>query len=209
MDTLILVRHGQSEHQVRGLYGGWADFDLSDLGRRQATRLAARLAREWGVAPCSLACSDLQRARQTAEAIGGALGVIPLPTPDLRGPSAGIVEGLPQAEARAHFIEPTEPLSDWTPYPGAEPWSQARPRVLSCLERLAESAGDRLIVVTHHVPIHFAVCWWVGLDPEHRPLAWFETDLASVTVLTAQAWGGRTVERLNDTAHLWEEPGLR
>ena len=33
--AIIIVRHGQSEHHVRGLTGGWTDTPLTALGHGQ------------------------------------------------------------------------------------------------------------------------------------------------------------------------------
>lgn len=54
MKSLLLIRHGQSEYQVKGLTSGWTDTGLTDLGRRQATYLAKRLKREIGDIPCRM-----------------------------------------------------------------------------------------------------------------------------------------------------------
>ena len=41
--VLVFVRHGQTEANARGLLLGRADPPLSELGRRQAAALAARV----------------------------------------------------------------------------------------------------------------------------------------------------------------------
>jgi probable phosphoglycerate mutase len=203
MKSLILVRHAQSEHHVRKLHGGWGSFGLTALGRFQAERLASRLQDVVGDASRLLVCSDLPRALQTAEIVGQALGVAPHPMPELREPTGGIVDGMSRAEARPHYIEPTEPLADWTPYPGAEPWRKARARIVPCVEHLLEDEHETVLLVSHGVAIHLIVGWWLGLDLDHQPRAWFATEPASITVLKPEPWGGHTVERLNDTAHLY------
>jgi probable phosphoglycerate mutase len=198
-----LIRHAQSEHHTQGLIGGWSDWELSALGHRQARCLASCLKDEYGGMPCTLACSDLKRAIQTAEAIGQALDVTPCPMPELREHSSGVVDGLPEAEARQHFIAPTKPLADWTAYPGAESWRQVYARVVPCVERLMEDdrpTQEVVLIVSHKIPIHLALCWWLGIGLDSQ--VWFDVDPASITVLRAEPWGGRTVKRLNDTAHL-------
>jgi broad specificity phosphatase PhoE len=202
MRSLILIRHAQSEHHVKDLIGGWADFDLTAFGRHQARCLASRLEAEVGDTSCLLVCSDLQRAVQTAEIVGQALGALPNPTPELREHGCGIVEGMPVAEARRHYIEPTEPLCDWAIYPGAETWRRVYDRIVPCVERLIEEERDLVVLVSHKVPIHLTVCWWLGLGLDHQPSVWFDTQPASITALRIEPWGGHTVERLNDTAHL-------
>lgn len=36
MTRLILLRHGQSEWNLKNLFTGWTDVDLSDQGREEA-----------------------------------------------------------------------------------------------------------------------------------------------------------------------------
>jgi probable phosphoglycerate mutase len=42
---LLLIRHGESEHNASGRLVGWTDSPLSPEGVRQAARLAGELAR--------------------------------------------------------------------------------------------------------------------------------------------------------------------
>lgn len=56
MDTLLLVRHGEAEHHVREITGGWTDTCLTERGREQASRLALRLKLNLDVT--HLYCSD-------------------------------------------------------------------------------------------------------------------------------------------------------
>src|SRR5690606_17405011 len=75
LERLFLVRHGQSEHHVRDVTGGWTDVGLTELGHIQAQRVAEHLALAVGGEPVSLFSSDLARAAATADAIGRRLGV--------------------------------------------------------------------------------------------------------------------------------------
>jgi probable phosphoglycerate mutase len=199
--SLFLIRHGEAEHHAQGRVGGWSDLGLTSRGRRQAHVLGLRLAEELDGVPCRLACSDLGRAVQTAEAIGQALGVLPQPMQALREHSCGIVDGMLVAEAAGHYVEPTEPLADWAAYPGAETWREVHLRVIPCVERLLQEEGP-VLVVTHKIPIHLVLCWWLGLPLESEPSVWFDVDVASVTRLREEAWGAHSVLCVNDTAHL-------
>jgi broad specificity phosphatase PhoE len=70
---LIIVRHGDSHHKHAGLIGGPRGcHGLTDLGRRQAARLAERLAGESIMA--HLYASVIPRAIETAEILAPALG---------------------------------------------------------------------------------------------------------------------------------------
>lgn len=69
MLTLVLVRHGESEHNAAGRYQGHADAPLTRAGRAQALALRERLARLTTSEPVRVVSSDLGRARETAEIV--------------------------------------------------------------------------------------------------------------------------------------------
>jgi probable phosphoglycerate mutase len=81
--TLVLVRHGESELIVQRRFQGRLDTPLSAIGRRQAERVAARLARPHDPPalplpeglPQAIVHSPLARAADTAAAIGRAMSV--------------------------------------------------------------------------------------------------------------------------------------
>ncbi len=63
---LLLMRHGETEDNVRQIMQGQTEGLLTERGREQALQVANRLASE----PVDVVvCSDLRRARQTAEII--------------------------------------------------------------------------------------------------------------------------------------------
>jgi 2,3-bisphosphoglycerate-dependent phosphoglycerate mutase len=64
--TLVLLRHGQSEWNLKNLFTGWVDVDLSDQGREEARRGGADLDRA-GLAPDILHTSVQVRAIHTAQ----------------------------------------------------------------------------------------------------------------------------------------------
>ena len=70
---ILLVRHGESAWNAIGRWQGWADPELSDLGRQQALEAAAAVG-----AVDAIVASDLQRAMQTALIISEAIGVGPV-----------------------------------------------------------------------------------------------------------------------------------
>ncbi|MGW9032054.1 2,3-bisphosphoglycerate-dependent phosphoglycerate mutase [Streptomyces sp. NPDC055722] len=58
--TLILLRHGQSEANASAVFGGWADYRLTQHGEEQATD-AARLITQAGLLPDMVHTSLLHR----------------------------------------------------------------------------------------------------------------------------------------------------
>jgi broad specificity phosphatase PhoE len=132
--ALLLVRHGETDWNADGRLQGQTDRPLSDFGRRQAQRLADELADEELEA---IYASDLSRARQTAEILGGRLGLAIVLDPDLREKDWGTWEGLTASERdRVEFVgESTEAHQE---------------RTLRALRRIAERhPGGRVLVVTH------------------------------------------------------------
>jgi broad specificity phosphatase PhoE len=200
---VILIRHGQSKHHVRGLTGGWTDTGLTEVGRRQAHHLAVRLAREVGDLPCRVYCSDLKRAMETADAIGREMGIAPIPVSGLREFNNGIAAGMSQEEAHQYAQELTGSGLDWQPYPGAETWRTFYLRVSACMDGLIEDQDGLLLLVTHGGTIVSIVYWWLQLRVDMLPSVSFHASPASVSVLRLNQWGERAIERLNDTAHLY------
>ena len=78
---ILFIRHAESVWNAAGRWQGQGNPPLSDAGRAQAERLARHLAGE-GVE--ALVASDLDRARETAEILGAALGLVPRIEPGLR-----------------------------------------------------------------------------------------------------------------------------
>jgi 2,3-bisphosphoglycerate-dependent phosphoglycerate mutase len=65
MRTLLLLRHGESEWNSKGLFTGWVDVGLSATGEQEAVR-GGRLMTQAGVRPDVVHTSVLTRAIQTA-----------------------------------------------------------------------------------------------------------------------------------------------
>ncbi len=203
MKSIIVIRHGQSEHHLKDLTGGWTDTGLTELGRRQSAHLASRLKREIGDTPIKLYCSDLKRAFQTTEILGKEMGLTPNLAPQLREHNNGIAAGKTIQEAKQYTLERTEPYIDWQPYPQAETWRQFYLRVSCYMERLTENQEYALLIVTHGGTIINILAWWLKLEVDMLSEVSFDASPTSITVLRTNQWDERTIERLNDTAHLY------
>lgn len=205
MGPIILIRHGHAEHLDGDLTGGWTNTRLTELGRRQSRALASRLVSELEGSVCSILCSDLRRAHETAAIVGEALGVKPIPVRELREINNGIARGMTKDEAARHFSEPTPPILDWRAYPGAETWREFFVRVSGYMDALDIDDDGTLIIVAHGGTIVQIVNWWLRLDLETLAGVFYETAPTSITVLKVNNFGDRTIGRLNDAAHLFAE----
>lgn len=77
LSNLVLIRHGESEWNAKGLWCGWIDVGLSEKGKQEAI-LAASYIRDikFDIA----FTSDLKRASHTLEIIKKELAILDLPT---------------------------------------------------------------------------------------------------------------------------------
>ena len=78
MGTLVLVRHGESEWNSKGLFTGWVDVPLAANGRAEAAT-AGRMLADAGVRPDVVHTSVLTRAIQTANILLESAGLSWLP----------------------------------------------------------------------------------------------------------------------------------
>ena len=94
---VCLVRHGQTDWNVEKRIQGQTEVPLNATGRVQALALANSLRAERPPAGfAALYCSDLGRARETAEILGGGLELAVRAQPALREPHR--IAPLPFAE---------------------------------------------------------------------------------------------------------------
>jgi broad specificity phosphatase PhoE len=188
--VLIIVRHGRTEANARGLLLGRADPPLDDTGRAQAQDLAAALP-----PPARVVSSPLARCRQTAEAFGGSVEV------DDRWIELdyGDWDGRPVADVPAEVWLRWRADTDFAP-PGGESLADLGRRVRSAADDLvAPAAGDDVVVVTHVSPVKAVLAWALGVDDE---VGW--RTFVSPATITRIAVGerGPVLTSFNETAHL-------
>jgi broad specificity phosphatase PhoE len=194
---VILVRHGQSEYMAAGLKDGWTDSPLSELGRKQAILTGKRLAFSLK-GSFHFYCSDLARAKETAEIIGDMLPQKPVPTFSLREQNTGCVAHLTVEEAEKMRLPVTVPFHDWIPFPGAESRHMMYNRVVTFMDQIET---DTVLMVVHQMAAISIIIWWLQLKDALSKI-FFEIDPCSITELRIHRWGEKTVSRLNDTSHL-------
>ena len=105
MGTLVLLRHGESEWNSKGLFTGWVDVGLAEKGRQEAAA-AGRMLVEAGVRPDVLHTSVLTRAISTANGALEAAGLGWLPARRswrLNERHYGALQGKDKAQTRAEF----------------------------------------------------------------------------------------------------------
>jgi len=105
--TLVLVRHGQSEWNLKNLFTGWRDVDLTEQGHAEARAAGAKL-KALGMKFDIAFTSSLQRAQKTCQHILDAVGQSDLETirdPALNERDYGDLVGLNKDDARKKWGE--------------------------------------------------------------------------------------------------------
>jgi 2,3-bisphosphoglycerate-dependent phosphoglycerate mutase len=216
---LILIRHADSWHKVRGVVGGPKGCTgLTEQGRAEAARLRDRLARLDGLAGAALYSSTLARAVETAAIVAPAIGATePRQHCGLCSYHvAEAVDGMPVEELRQRHGRPGGGV--YRPYEeGVEAWAQLLARVGAALFEIAiENAGRAALLVSHSETIEASLVA-LGEMPIRRPfdlriaptsITEWETDDDLVgTGPPAWSFARWTLVRLNDAAHLEATPG--
>jgi 2,3-bisphosphoglycerate-dependent phosphoglycerate mutase len=154
---LVLVRHGQSEWNLKNLFTGWKDVDLTEVGIAEA-RAAGRQLKAQGIGFDIGFTSELRRAQDTMTIMLEEMGLSAIPAARdiaLNERDYGELSGLNKDEARKRWSE--EQVHVWrrsydVAPPGGESLRDTAARVLPyyiqeilpCVLR-----GERVLVSAH------------------------------------------------------------
>jgi broad specificity phosphatase PhoE len=201
---VVIIRHGQSQGNADGRFGGHTDTPLSPRGRRQAQATARALAWEKFAAIYS---SDLPRAIETATPLAK-LTRAPLETTEaLRERSVGVMEGLTFEEAAEQHPEQYQALlrRDFEHVLlGGESYRQTLDRSSRKLdEAIEQHKGGRIAIFAHTGTICILILHLMGaLDaPELKPV-WIATANCGIARFDLRDDGFVRVLVINDTRHL-------
>lgn len=163
---IYLVRHGQSEGNLRDLWYGSTDLPLTDLGREQAREAGEKL-REVPFAACYV--SPLSRARETAELVLAGRDVPVTIVPDLREQHMGLLETMTVDDICREMPDLyAEMQHDWLhadPPEGESFANSLAPRVAAALDAIV-AKGEDCLIVAHNGPLTFAVAHLLQLPLE-------------------------------------------
>ncbi|MGR9248683.1 2,3-bisphosphoglycerate-dependent phosphoglycerate mutase [Rhizobium leguminosarum] len=155
--TLVLVRHGQSDWNLKNLFTGWKDPDLTELGIQEANAGGTALA-EYGIKFDVAYTSVLVRAQHTLKLILDKVGqpdLLTIRDQALNERDYGDLSGLNKDDARAKWGE--EQVHIWrrsydVPPPGGESLRDTGARVwpyylIEILPRVLR--GEKVLVAAH------------------------------------------------------------
>jgi broad specificity phosphatase PhoE len=152
MTRILLIRHGETDWNLKRLYQGHSDIALNETGLAQGARLRARIA---GEMIDNVYSSDLKRAYEFARMAFGPRHVEA--RRGLREMHFGELEGLTYEEIGARYpgfyaawlSDPSQAV-----IPGGESVAKFKKRVLETFfDILAINEGKAAAIVTHAGPI--------------------------------------------------------
>jgi broad specificity phosphatase PhoE len=166
--TLIVWRHGETDHNASGIWQGQLDTALSDKGREQALGAADALT---AYHPSVIVSSDLQRAADTARSLASRVGVQVRYDERLREIHAGLWQGMTAGDVAEQF--PVEQAAlrageDIQRGVHGESLAQVAERTRAAVDEVLEElgAGECAVIATHGVAGRAIVSSLVGLDQE-------------------------------------------
>ncbi|HET7769041.1 MAG TPA: histidine phosphatase family protein [Chloroflexota bacterium] len=159
MTTIYLLRHGESEANVRRVFSnGKLDLPLTELGRQQAAR-AGRWLMDKGITHVYTA--PLLRARQTARILAEQLILgDPIVLQDLDEVRVGDLDTRDDTEAWACY---DVIFGAWlngdedSRFPGGESFAEARHRYAAALRQIADAHPNGTVVAATHGGIQLTV----------------------------------------------------
>lgn len=201
---LIFVRHGEQyiADARDGPFGETIDPPLSELGRRQADLVGARLST---LHIDAVYASPLKRAADTGTAIARHHRLKPIVVHDLR--EVEVFRDIPADKSAIEFLgvpfltglrERMLHEKKWDVYPYSEPSFDFHKRVVNAVEAIiAGNEGKRVVIACHGGVINAYLGHVVGTpyDMFFRP--------AHTSIHVVAAGGGvRAIHSLNDVHHL-------
>jgi alpha-ribazole phosphatase len=196
MTELVLIRHGETDSNVRGTYLGWVDSPLNENGISQAKTAGNKLKNEKFDACFS---SPLVRAYKTAEIILEGKN-LPVHTDDrLKERNFGIWDDLTFLEISQKYPEEHKKwLQDINNYEieGGESFSHSYNRTVEFADFILKNfSGKRILIVTHTGCIRniFAYLTGLGMNGIWR----FKIDNATINRLEINDEGYAYIKALN------------
>ena len=171
---LVLVRHGQSEWNLKNLFTGWRDVGLTEKGVAEARAAGQKLKAQGLTFDCAYT-SDLKRAQNTLKLILEEMGLSHIPVIKnlaLNERDYGDLSGLNKDDARAKWGE--EQVHIWRRSydiapPGGESLKDTLARtlpyyVMEILPRVLR--GERVLVAAHGNSLRALIMVLEKLTPE-------------------------------------------
>ena len=205
---LLLIRHGQTQHNITGVISGHSDVPINENGHQQAQLMAERVKEHFPLA--AIYASPLLRAMQTAQHLSQAVNLPIQPNPDLIEYGFGELSDQPLSDLQNSKPELYRQIEIWNEAEGSErpsrphiegiePLEAFKMRMQSFTDLLWEKhRGQQVAAVTHGGFIKSYVYYLVGGDFSRYVPFWVDnTSLTLVDFYKKNA----IIRFFNDSSH--------
>jgi len=207
MTTVLIVRHGETDHNKQGVLQGRLDVPLNELGHHQAKLLGSWLKTRFSID--HIYASPLVRALSTAQHIAAGQECKLKLVEDLQEIDVGLWQGKTSEQAEASHPElylqlRTDPL--YTRRPGGESYWDLSQRTSRCIEEIVSTHTQGVIcIVTHGGCVRTLLAHALSVPPiTFSFVSGLQVDNTGLSILEHNAesrgWKTRTI---NSTAHLY------
>lgn len=201
MKTIITIQHTQSVHHTNGMVGSWTDWELSELGVQQAKRIGEKLKVELSDKKFVMYSSDLLRAKQTAEIVGGYLGLAPILRTELRERNLGRCCGKSVQWLRENQ-EMQEKTIDDRLFSDAESHRDEWNRLQLFFEKMMAGNDENVIVVSHGDLLSVFNVMFLGLSVETINGIDLFGMAGGVSFMFVNDEGKRIMKRMSDMSYI-------
>lgn len=202
MTRLLIIRHGETEHNRRRALQGRIQTELSAKGLKQAKALAKRLESE---EISIIYCSTLKRAIQTAEEIAALHpGVKVVQTHALDERSFGELEGMTEEEIFTrypHYRDVKVAHKLETAPPGGESKLEMVARIKPFLEKVQREHESETVVFVAHGGINTIILSLLLDMPLEHSFAIKQGNVC-INEVRLEKEGRHGLVKMNDTSHL-------
>ncbi len=163
-NRFFLMRHGEALSNVKNIVSYAPDGKYRETlrGLVQDERAAKKLKK---IGIDFIYTSDVLRTKQTAEIVGGVLGLKPRIDTRLHELNAGDLEGRHPDEYHSYFSFESEKFTKRPP--GGENLTEVRKRMLEVVEELEQKhSGKTILLISHEHPLWLLYAGSIGLTNE-------------------------------------------
>lgn len=200
MKTIITIQHTESLHHTNGMVGSWTDWELSDLGKKQADNIGKNLSKEL-FGSYIMYSSDLIRAKQTAEAVSKHLGITPVFRKELRERNLGEAVGKSVEWLRRNMKKPEKTVDDKL-FPSAESRRDEWNRLKPFFDEIISNDEEYIIIVSHGDLLSVFNSMWLGLSVESLEKSELFGVSGGVSFLFENQDGKRFIKKMSDTSYM-------
>ena len=201
MKTIITIQHTQSVHHTNGMVGSWTDWELTELGLKQAERIGKKLKDEINAGEYVMYSSDLLRAKQTAECVGKALGTTPILRKELRERNLGKCCGKSIKWLRENMEQQEKTIDDRL-FSDAESRRDEWNRLKPFFDEIMSNDEEKIIIVSHGDLLGVFNTMFMGLDVEAINKCEMFGSAGGVSFLSVNNEGKRFIKRISDMSYI-------